>query len=123
MKAESEPQPFVNNRVKVWGCAMKAFPVSCALISAALCSAALAHSWYPMPCCNNYDCAPILEFIEKPNPSGGVPYTWVRTKHGVAFVPRDMPRMDSQDNQNHACMREFIPGIMTLRCLFVAKAL
>jgi len=67
------------------------FPFSCALVCMFLCTVALA------------------------SPAGGLPYTWLRTKLGVAFVPRDMPRMESRDDLNHACMRETIPGIMMLK--------
>lgn len=42
--------------------------------------------------------------------AGGLPCTWVQHS-----CPREMPRVESRDDLNHACMRETIPGIMMLK--------
>lgn len=67
--------------------------------------AARAHSdgamKYPLECCHNYDCAPVIRANRAPN----TPIIVVETKFGTATVPPDMKPRESQDHRTHACIR------------------
>ncbi len=57
--------------------------------------ASQGHSWYPMECCHNQDCAPIVK--EQDNK--------VTTEHGTVEVPQNFrPVRPSQDEKSHACI-------------------
>jgi hypothetical protein len=54
-----------------------------------------AHSWYPIECCHNQDCAPI---VKEDNHT-------VTTSHGTVTVPPGFkPIRPSQDEKSHACI-------------------
>jgi hypothetical protein len=53
------------------------------------------HSWYPLECCHQMDCAPIVK------EEGST----VTTIHGTVIVPQNFkPVRPSQDNKSHACI-------------------
>lgn len=71
-----------------------------------LASPAYAHSWYAKECCDNRDCAPILE--KHRNGAGD----WVvTTKIGTTTFSSKIVIKPSQDEEDHACMiPPFGPG-------------
>lgn len=68
--------------------------------------ATFAHSFYPVECCHDRDCAPIDESRVKPGFAGYV----VDGKH---YVPMSQVRQ-SPDGQYHACF----PNTETLKCFW-----
>lgn len=70
---------------------------------------AMAHSWYPMECCHEMDCAPAKVEIVRPMAAGmslsPLPTAMlVTTPHGSIIVPADFKSKDSPDGQAHACI-------------------
>jgi hypothetical protein len=56
---------------------------------------ARAHSWYPIECCHDNDCAPIVK----------EDHHTVTTSHGTVTVPQNFkPIRPSQDSKSHACI-------------------
>lgn len=60
---------------------------------------AKAHSWYPIECCHEMDCGPVLE--TKRTSEGLV----VTSSHGTAVVPPTMEPRQSKDHKPHVCIR------------------
>jgi hypothetical protein len=80
---------------------------------------ARAHSWYPMDCCSDYDCAIVVKtsFVAS-DPK--VPANMVvETVYGTAVVPHNFPLRQSKDGQTHAC----IDKQGRLLCLFVPPSM
>ena len=84
------------------------------VVSASASGRADAHSWYPMRCCSDNDCAPVIRSVPAP---GG---KWVTSIHGTVFVPSSFSAEVSQDNDAHVCMAPdpTTAGKMNLLCFF-----
>ena len=94
---------------------MKYLPVLGAIyLALAPGNSATAHSWYPLRCCSDTDCAPVVR--TEPAPGG----KWVTSQHGTVFVPSTFAAEVSQDNDAHVCMRPDTrtPGKMMMLCYF-----
>jgi hypothetical protein len=80
---------------------------------------ARGHSWYPIECCSDYDCAIVVKtsFVAS-DPK--VPANMVvETVYGTAVVPHNFPLHQSKDGQTHAC----IDKQGRLLCLFVPPSM
>lgn len=73
-----------------------------------------AHSWYPMECCSNMDCAPVEKVIFTKFDNEKLPNMIVTTKFGTATVPHDIKFRVSKDSNLHACIVK-----ASLKCIFV----
>jgi hypothetical protein len=76
---------------------------------------AAAHSWYPLECCHDQDCAPVDRVQSLPNLDG----FYVTTALGSALVPATFPKRESKDGRMHVCLRKQPNGKMRVLCLFV----
>lgn len=54
-----------------------------AVLAISLTTPAWDHSWYPMECCHENDCAPV-DKVERVEEWKGM---WMTTKHGTVWVP------------------------------------
>ena len=84
------------------------------LLAPLLAVAAYAHSWYPIECCHQMDCAPV-DHVERRDGEEMI----VTTRHGTAAVPSDLQRRQSLDSRMHVCMRPAGGGRMKVICVFV----
>jgi hypothetical protein len=77
-----------------------------------LVDSAKAHSWYPIECCHQLDCGPVLSMRQTP---AGLEVT---STHGTAVVPQTMAPRKSQDHQAHVCIRPGENGALKVICYF-----
>ena len=77
-----------------------------ALITVGMCGAlstlAFSHSWYPLECCSNHDCAPL---IGKPEVLSNWEFRYT-TNLSSGITDQSTKLKDSPDNQTHVCIRE-----------------
>ena len=78
------------------------------LMAFALCSASVAHNWYPTYCCSGRDCEKIVSLKDMGT-------NWqIITKNYNSLVPKSFEIRASQDGDDHYCMYQGLP-----RCLFL----
>jgi hypothetical protein len=77
---------------------------------------AMAHSWYPIECCNVRDCAPVetIEWVD----AYGARHLYVTSRHGTVIIPPNFPLRASPDGRMHVCMRRSFDDGMEVMCLF-----
>lgn len=67
----------------------------------AMTSPGWSHSWYSPWCCDDKDCAEVID--QQEDGHGGIIVT---SKHGTVLIPQYMERKPSQDGKFHVCMRK-----------------
>ena len=88
-----------------------ALAVGMALVSI---SAATAHSWYPVECCDGRDCMRVdrVEHAE----DGGMRFS---AGGMVIQIPKGFTQRPSRDNDTHVCVRKNGDGSFAPRCVFI----
>jgi len=79
---------------------------------------ARAHSWYPVECCHQQDCAEVTEVSFVAADPEKMPLMVVTTVHGTATVAPTAKRYPSKDARMHACLT-LGKNIKDVRCLFL----
>jgi hypothetical protein len=77
-------------------------------------AAALAHSWYPIECCDGKDCMKV-DRIER-TADGGM---WMYAGQLQVQVPKGFTQRPSRDNDSHVCVRKNGDGSYVPRCVFM----
>jgi hypothetical protein len=81
-----------------------------------------AHDWYPMECCHEQDCAPVISATSEVEATADAlmpAQLVVTTKFGTVAVPHGFERKPSPDGRMHACIRKDGNGDLWLICFFV----
>lgn len=74
-----------------------------------------AHSWYPLECCHEMDCAPVDQVQSAPELDGVI----VTSKVGTALIPATFPKRTSKDHRMHVCLTKDAAGQTKLLCVFL----
>jgi hypothetical protein len=82
-----------------------------------------AHSWYPLECCREIDCAPVDSVVRVVPAAGGPPQLLVTSEHGTAIVPHDFLARESKDGRMHICMGYDAFGNRDVLCFFIPPSM
>ena len=84
------------------------------LLTLALPTTALAHSWYPRLCCNDLDCMVVTRLVRQADGS-----ILMEAGHISVIVPKGFLIEPSQDHDSHVCVYRDVRGHYHPRCVFM----